>query len=220
MSRYPRPARARGSEKWMRRVAATGALDAALLKTMKRSGAIDWRSPRADDAFAEYRDAAFLERVGLSHLLPQLKAFWPRKGPQWDALGLSASGDVLLVEAKAHLREFCSEGTGASAASRAKIETALNATARALGAKPRGAWTTTFYQLANRLAHLWFLREHGVKAWLVLMNFVGDADVGGPESAAEWDAAYLVANYAMGLPERHALSRYVIHLHPDVRNFG
>lgn len=204
----------------MRLATATGALDSALLKEIGGDGPIGWRSPRADDDFAEYRDGAFLDRVGLSHLQNELAAFWPRSGPQWDGLGVSASGDVILVEAKAHVREFCSSGTTAGEASRARIDAALSATARALGATPRGAWTDTFYQLANRLAHLRFLRGHGVPAWLVLVNFVGDADVGGPETAREWEAAYLVANYAMGLPERHPLSRYVIHLHPHVYDFA
>jgi hypothetical protein len=220
MTRFPRPAEARGSEKWMRRAAATGALDQALLKRMGGPGPINWRSPRADDDFAEYRDDSFLERVGLSHLSAQLRDFWPRSGPQWDALGMSSRGDVLLVEAKAHVREFCSDATGASEKSRSKIEAALATVAQALKAEPRGAWTTTFYQYANRLAHLWLLRQHGVAAWLALVNFVGDSDVGGPETAREWEAAYIVAHYAMGLPDRHALSRYVIHLSPDVRDFA
>lgn len=32
-----------------------------------------------------------------------------------------------------------------------------------------------------------------------------------------WEAAYKVAFQVMALPRRHALSRYVIHVHPTVR---
>lgn len=220
MSRFPRPAQARGSEKWIRRAIETGVLDHDLLQLMKRQGPIDWRSPRADDDFAEYRDAAFLDRLRLGHLSTDLAAFWPRSGPQWDALGRTAQDDVLLVEAKAHVREFCTGGTSASEASRARIEAALAETAQALGATQRSAWSTTFYQLANPLAHLWFLRERGVPAWLVLINVVGDTDMDGPLSPREWEAAYTVASYAMGLPERHKLSPYVLHLHPHIEIFG
>lgn len=220
MSRFPRPAHARGSEKWMRLAAASGALDEELLRRMKSRGPLDWRSPRADDDHAEYRDAAFLERLGLERLSDDLTAFWPRSGPQWDALALSGAGDVILVEAKAHIREFCSERTGAGAASLQRIEATLAKVAGALGAKPRAVWTSTFYQLANRLAHLWFLRQHGVSAWLALINFVGDREMDGPISPREWEAAYLVAAYAMGLPERHTLSRFIIHLHPNVESLA
>jgi hypothetical protein len=39
---------------------------------------------------------------------------------------------------------------------------------------------------ANRLAHLTFLREQGVKAWLVFVYFYGDSEMSGPMSPEEW----------------------------------
>ncbi|HRO04833.1 MAG TPA: hypothetical protein PLS69_14635, partial [Terricaulis sp.] len=81
---------------------------------------------------------------------------------------------------------------------------------------PKAPWAEAFYQLANRLALLWFLRSRGQAAWLLLVNFVGDHEMKGPKSAAEWEAAYLVAWHVMGLPSRHPLSNYVLHLHPPV----
>jgi hypothetical protein len=65
------------------------------------------------------------------------------------------------------------------------IEKALNEITSYVRAKPRAPWSGTFYQLANRLAHLYFLRKHGFKAWLVLVNFVGDDDMSGPKSEQE-----------------------------------
>lgn len=85
---------------------------------------LEWRSPLASDDWAEYRDAAFLQRLGLDYLIAPLARFWPRRGPQWDALALASTGEVLLVEAKAHVNELRST-CKASPASRAKIQRAL-----------------------------------------------------------------------------------------------
>jgi hypothetical protein len=92
----------KGSLKWIQAaVARPAVLDHALRTALDLpSGAvIDWRSPRGDDAWAEYRDGSFLEALGLARLAPDLKAFWPRRGPQWDALARVSTGDVILGEA-------------------------------------------------------------------------------------------------------------------------
>ena len=123
---------------------------------------------------------------------------------------------VILIEAKAHIREFCTPGTGASATSRAQIVAALGSVAKDIGATPKCSWAETFYQLANRLAFLWFLRGKGVDAYLVLVGFTGDTEMGGPETAEAWQAAYEVASYALGLPARHKLARFILHVNPAV----
>ena len=215
--RAKQPAGKAGSLNWIQRAVAERwpGLDQPILKStggMK----LDWLSPLADDDFAEYRDESFLRLVGLQNLEPDLSAFWPRRGPQWDALGIVDEKTVILVEAKAHIREFCTPGSAASAASRERIETALHAVASDLGAATRCSWADTFYQLTNRLAHLWFLRERGVPAYLALVGFTGDTKMDGPHSAEAWHATYQVATYALGLPTRHKLSRYILHVNPPV----
>jgi hypothetical protein len=111
---------------------------------------------------------------------------------------------------------LCSPPTQASANSRDQIQTALAETTRACNAEPRSAWTDLFYQLANRIAHLYFLRRQGIPAWLVLVNFVGDTEMDGPLSEREWTAAYQVVHHAMGLGVRHPLSRFIIAAYPSV----
>ncbi|MGF1660165.1 MAG: hypothetical protein ACFCUS_12125 [Rubrimonas sp.] len=175
---------------------------------------IDWRSPLAEDEFAEYRDAAFLERVGLPHLVEALAAFWPSRGPQWDGLGLSG-GIVVLAEAKAHAGELAST-CAAGPESRRRIAAALAETRDALGAASGADWTAGFYQYANRLAHLRFLRARGVDARLLLIGFLNDAEMRGPSTPDAWAAAYGAADAALGLPPRHALSDAIHHVHPDV----
>jgi hypothetical protein len=52
----------------------------------------------------------------------------------------------------------------------------------------------------------------------VLVNFVGDGDVKGPSSEAEWDAAYRVVWHVLGIPKRHKLSRYMIEIYPSIES--
>ena len=208
----------RGSLKWIQQAVNEQwpSLNRPIIQCVGNSP-ITWLSPLVTDEFAEYRDGAFLELIGQPQLVAPLKAQWPSRGPQWDALGKTSRGAVLLVEAKAHIAEMCSPGTAASSDSRTRIEVTLAEVAQQLGANSaRAPWADHFYQLANRLAHLHFLRKHGVPSWLVLVNFLGDAEMGGPTTRDAWEAAYEVAFHVMGLPKRHALSPFIIHVYPSV----
>lgn len=218
MSRVEQPVGVRGSLKWIQ-AAVNGrpeVLDTPILGAVGRGSSVKWLSPLREDAYAEYRDSAFLNQLGVTDLDDVLASFWPRRGPQWDALGRTDSDDLLLIEAKAHVAEMFSPGTQATGASREGIERALAETAEALGAQPKADWTLCFYQYANRLAHLHFLRSRGKPAWLVLVSFTGDDDMNGPETAEVWRAAYSVMDHVMGLRKDHALARYIVHLHPHV----
>lgn len=223
MGRFAQKTGERGSLKWIQHAVneRPDVLNLPILAHLRNAGAttITWMSPRRDDDYAEYRDGAFLGRIKQQELVPKLTEFWPSNGPQWDALGIADSGDVLLVEAKAHIPEIFSDPTGASPESKAQIERAMKATVETCGAEPRAAWTDVFYQLGNRLAHLKFLRDANVRAWLVLVNFIGDKEMGGPETPAEWEAAYAVAFHVMGLRNGHPLSKYIVHLYPAVAEF-
>lgn len=218
MGRFVQPTGNRGSLRWIQQAVNTRqlVLDRHILEASPIRGPIHWLSPKSDDDFAEYRDGDFLQRIGLEHIISALTDFWPNRGPQWDALGRSENGDVLLVEAKAHVGEICSPASQAGVDSAAKIDIALVETAAFIGAEPKAPWRQAFYQLANRIAHLHFLRRHGVDAWLVLVNFTGDVEMRGPASEREWKAAYQVVEHLMGLKGRHALSRYIVHVYPDV----
>lgn len=218
MGRFPQRADGRGSLKWIQAAVndRRRPVDAAVLAALPKASRIEWLSPLASDDFAEYRDRAFLDRLGLARHADALASFWPARGPQWDALGRSDSGDLILVEAKAHVRELCSPRSQAGEASLARIVASLQATADSLGAAPLAPWHVAFYQLANRIAHLRFLRELGEPAWLVLVSFVGDEDMHGPQSEEAWRAAYDVVWHVMGLPSRHRLRRYIVEVYPRV----
>ncbi len=210
----------RGSLKWLQIAVAEHrhVLEEPIRSTFSDIGPIEWLSPLATDEFAEYRDAAFLERLGLPEAADALQVFWPRRGPQWDAL--ACSGDVkFLFEAKAHLPEAFSAPSQASNPDSVElIRSSLSQAIEFLSANPIAPWDRAFYQYANRIAHLFFLRQIvKVDARMVFIDFVGDAEMGGPEHPAAWEGAYAIIDHVLGLRRRHRLSRYMTHIHPDVR---
>ena len=165
-----------------------------------------WASPLEVVRYAEYHDADFLRAVGCERHISQLASFWPKGGPHWDALAVvvnRCSGverGVILVEAKSYPREMYSGGCAASPSSRRRIEEALGATREWLGAGAGADWTGPLYQHANRLAHLYFLREiAGVPAWLVNVCFVDDRR--SPTTQEEWLLALARARQELGLTE-------------------
>jgi hypothetical protein len=208
----------RGSLKWIQRAInhRPTTLNPHLLACIPAASTLDWLSPLEDDEHSEYRDRCFLERIGHPELSDALRAFWPSRGPQWDALARTDKNEVILVEAKAHLDEIASEGMKAGPASAARIEAGLASVAADLGARPMLSWTGPFYQTANRLAHLHFLAAHGVPARLVFVCFVGDSDMKGPESADEWRGALHMVWRMLGLPKKHRLSDRVIEVFPAI----
>lgn len=207
----------KGSQKWLQRMVA----EAPERLQPPGLAPLRWLSPLEADGYAEYRDADFLARLGLAHLGDDLARFWPRGGPVWD--GLALAGDaVVLVEAKSHLGEARSSPCAArSAVSRAAIAQALALVQADLIADPdaraKADWMRHFYQYANRLAHLWWLHRQGIAAHLLLVGFVGDAQMRGPTRAADWQGLYAQADALLGLGAAHPLSAHVHHLHPDLR---
>src|SRR5262249_19213035 len=140
---------------------------------------IQWLSPLAGDDYAEYRDEAFLQRLGVAPKIP-LKTFWPARGPQWDALGRTTSGTALLVQAKAHIPELPSPPTKAAAkTSLALIASSLDQVKKTIGCGSSHDWAHLYYQYTNRLAHLYYLRTlNKLPAYLVFVYFVNDINIG------------------------------------------
>ena len=206
------PAANRGSRKWLQILVncRPQLLDGAIAQRLPEPpGAVDWRSPLVSDHYAQYRDQSFVDRLtGSPHFRqpsPQtpseLSGFWPRFGPQWDALAVTDKGQILLVEAKAHIPEMVtasSQARGESA--RQQIQQSLNAVKIFLNSKSPADWSTGFYQYANRLAHLYWLRElNGHDAWLVNLFFLNDAEMNGPKSIEEWQAAIRLQETFLGV---------------------
>ncbi len=85
-------------------------------------------------------------------------------------------------------------------------------------------WTTSYYQYANRLATLHFLRREQIGARLLLIYFVGDDFTGKkcPKDAQEWRPKLRIVHDALGLTGKSDLERFVhevfvpVDIAPDV----
>ena len=224
--RAVQPQGTRGSLKWIQALVnqRTDLLDRQVREScgLKPDEAIEWVSPLADDEYAEYRDASFLRRLGVELGHRPLREFWPRRGPQWDALGRTDKGTVFLVEAKANVPELVSPASGAkSPASISLIDDSMKEVQRSLRVDTGIDWSGKLYQYANRIAHLYLLRElNRTPTYLLFIYFVGDKGVDGPQTAGEWKAAIEVAERVLGLPARHRLSDYVADIFVHVNDLA
>lgn len=213
----------KGSQKWTQEIINNypDFLNARIFEKLPSlSGrSILWLSPLAQDEFAEYQDAAFLQRIGLPELTGELLKFWPQNGPRWDALGKTSDEKAfILVEAKAHVTELIAPCGATDKESLDTISESLDKTQRWLNCqKSLTDWKSDYYQYANRLAHLYFLREKSRKeAYLVFLYFLDDP-THIPTSRKDWDAALERKKKLMGL-SADCLTGKVIDLFIDTRD--
>lgn len=206
MGRHPQQPGTKGSQRHLQQLVNDPAdplghvLSQELALTPDES--IKWLSPLAGDDFAEYRDEAFIARLGLhsGRMDFPLAAFWPNRGPQWDALARTSGRRVLLVEAKSHRSEIVSRCAARNSQSLARIQRALTQTQAFCRADPAANWSLSHYQLANRLAHLYWLRQlNGIDAHLIFVYFVNDQPMHGPASIAAWQTDIDMAYRRLGL---------------------
>jgi hypothetical protein len=213
---------ARGSQKWIQDLVngSSEPLDRAIAGslTIPVQLPIEWLSPLRANGYAEYRDAAFLECLDLSQYAASLREFWPLSGPRWDALGRTGS-TYFLVEAKANIPELISDCQATAPHSRKMIAAALRRTQQWLGASPHVDWLTGFYQYANRLAHLYFMREIArVDAYMVFLYILNDP-THIPTSKVEWQGALELQKALLG-PRGRPYRDYVISVFLDAADIG
>lgn len=219
MARYEAKMGRKGSQKWLQRLVNEKPclLDNQLVMAgvVAPTEAVNWLSPLANDGYVEYRDERVLARLGVELTKRPLTTFWPRGGPQWDGLGKTENGRLLLVEAKSHIRELKSQSK-ASPKSAAKIQQSLQEVQRALGVSTSADWSQVYYQYANRLAHLWLLREaNDLPAHLLFVYFLGDEEMNSPKTKEEWEPAIAAMEAYLGLQE-HLLRQAAHHIFVDV----
>jgi len=222
MGRFPQKQGEKGSLKWIqilvnRRPSLLN--DRIRAKTkISQNTHIKWLSPLKKDRYAEYRDKAFVERLGIDLPKCKLSEFWPRGGPQWDGLGRADDGTVFLIEAKAHISETISHLAAKSLVSKQRILASLQQTKDYLNVKSPNDWASPFYQYANRIAHLYLLRVlNGIPAYLVFVYFLNDEIMGGPKTEEEWIGALKLLHAYLGIG-RNKLGKFVIDVFIDVRD--
>lgn len=220
MARFIQTEATKGSQKWIQKlINGKPELLNSLIqsKNFLDKDAIQWLSPLKKDGFAEYRDEACLQLLGVHLAEYRLEDFWPKNGPQWDALGKSTSGKLFLVEAKSHIPELISNLKATNEASRDKILSSLGKVREHFGSKTDFDWSKTFYQYSNRLAFVDLLRRNGLSAYLLFVYFLNDSEMNGPKTADEWKGAIRLVHSCLGLRE-HSLKGIVVDIFIDVRD--
>ena len=194
-------------------------LDKEISNMLNRNISVTWKSPIKSDQFAEYRDEDFLKLLNLeSKIKIPLENFWPKLGPQWDALGLNDE-TVFLVEAKANIPEIVSPPTGAGPESKSKIIDSFAEVKEYLNINNSIDWTGTFYQYVNRIAHLYYLKIlNGIDAYLINIYFLNDKSVDGPTTKEEWNGALTVIKQYLGISKRNKLDKYIFDIFIDTKN--
>lgn len=217
MPRFPQAIAQRGSQKWLQILVNRRP---ELLERLihERLGSqhdrIQWVSPVEKDDYAEYRDRSFIERLDVKLEKVSLESYWPLGGPRWDALGRTEDSEVFLVEAKSHIEELISTLRARDDSSKNKIRGSLDKIRGFMNGRNDVDWASGFYQYANRLAHLYLLRElNGLRAYLVFIYFTNDPDMG-RHSEAEWKGAIRLVKSYLGI-DRHRLERYVADIFVD-----
>lgn len=219
MPRKRRPPETKRSEHWLRVLVNERAdmLNAHITQAFGwRDELIEWRSPVKADGYAEYYDQEFLDRLEVENLIMPLQEFWPKSGPRWDALGRTETKKMILVEAKAYIEECVDFRSEASQDSLIRIENRLDEAKAAFHASVKACWHAPFYQMANRLAHLYFLAGINKKdAYLVFIHFANAPDVEVPASGDAWMGAIRLARTCLGLKDS-SLARRVADVIVDV----
>ncbi len=136
---------------------------------------ISWKSPIKENNYKEYRNN-FLKVLDFHN--DEISTFWPNPGPAWDGLATiknESSYGILLVEAKAHVSETKSSLKSESQTNRILIDKSLSEARLFFNSNEKFDWTKDVYQIANRLAFLYFLNEQAkIPTWLIFINFTED----------------------------------------------
>jgi hypothetical protein len=194
MPRRSRPLNTTRSELWLRKLINNNSdlLNDYLINNqiIHKSESIEWLSPIAKDDFAEYYDEEFMDRLNINKNTLQipLRDFWPKSGPRWDGLGRTNTNKYFLIEAKAYIEESVDYSTGAtSELSIDLINTSISNTKSYYSNSKKAYWHMPFYQYANRLAHLYYLKElNQLNAYLIFIYFCNAPDVDRPTNKDEW----------------------------------
>jgi len=118
----------------------------------------------------------FKEQSNYSEIEAEWEKFWPQRGSSQNWDGIFVQNDVwYFVEAKAHLEE-ANQKCQAKNESRKIIEKAFEKTSGSSSLAKR--WLNCdCYQLANRLAFIYFCINHKINASLLYINFINGYDI-------------------------------------------
>lgn len=180
---------------------------------------ICWISPLAGRNYRLHRDD-LLTALGLERYQQRLDTFWPPNMPEWDGLSVMQVSNeaIFLVEAKAYLQETRTSMKAKRPESVQMIRTSLKETQSFMQAVTPRDWTKPYYQVANRLAFLYFLRVVcNQPAYLAFVNFMDDRTVKYPASRDDWQRHFMDVYTHLGITRRSPLMERVLEVHLSAR---
>lgn len=194
-------------------------LNHELSKILNKTIKLEWLSPLKDDDYAEYVDQNFINRLDInSRIIKPLNDFWPNGGANWDGLAKD-NETIFLIEAKAHISEQMIESTGATSIESINlIKKSLEETKAFLDVKSDVSWCKeNYYQYANRIAHLYYLREiNKIDAHLLFIYFLNDKTVTGKsETKEDWKQAINDVYKKLELEKNNKLSDFIHNIFID-----
>lgn len=143
-------------------------------------------------------------------------SFWPGRGNtmNWDGIFIQ-NGVWYFVEAKANAQEAYQECGASCIDSRNKIIAAFRTTQNGFGIPENEEWiNSTCYQLANRLAFLYFCKLQGIEARLLYIGFVNGYDRKSVNTKEDWLKIWNDEYSALGIPAG-IIDELVLHIHPN-----
>lgn len=174
------------------------------------SGDTEWKGIECFKDLSNYRE---IEK--------KWNEFWPQSGNAMNWDGIFKIDDTwFFVEAKAHKEESYQKCSAKSEASRKTIGNSLQETQHRLKATPSIKWIdSSCYQLANRLAFLYFCEQQGIKAKLLYIGFIKGYRRKKDEvqTAEEWMDIWKEEMEILGL-NIEDMSDYISFIHPDCEN--
>lgn len=197
-------------------------LDKLILNATGLSGNINWLDyPYEEDRVSgdgEWKGInCFNNRNDYITIDSNWKKFWPNSGTAMNWDGIFTIDDTwFFVEAKAHKDESHQKCTATSNDSRKMINKAFDETIKWLEAKPKEKWIdTNCYQLANRLAFLYFCHSNKIKARLLYIGFIKGYRRKKDEvqTAEEWMNIWKEELNTLGLDEQKIIP-YISFIHP------
>jgi len=164
-----------GSKDWMQTIINSNKysdLRSALDKNIGE-GNIEWLSPLEDDNYQEYQLNHRPIADNFNFDKNTFSSWWPfPRQPQWDAIGKTDDGTIILVEAKAHIKETRSK-CRTTEQSYERIKDSLKKSYHNFSPKvsfDEILWMKRYYQIANRL-FFWDKLQPKNKTILVFLNF-------------------------------------------------
>ncbi|MDR0273564.1 MAG: hypothetical protein LBI27_09645 [Clostridiales bacterium] len=141
-----------GSMDWMQTIINTDEMR-ILLDEKIGAGSIKWLSPLESANYQEYQlnENPIAQEFGFNN--DMFTSWWRfSRQPQWDAIGKSENGTIILIEAKAHIKE-CESECHAGYDSYPLILNAFKKTHANLSATipfNENTWMNKYYQTGNR----------------------------------------------------------------------